>query len=155
MNNKKIVAIGSDHAGFELKDAIKKVLSESKIKYNDYGTYSSESTDYPDYAVKVASAVSTGKYEKGILICGTGIGVSITANKFSGIRAALCNDVYSAKMSRAHNDANILALGGRVIGKGLAEEIVKAWLETEFSEKENHKRRIKKIRLIEKKYSQR
>ena len=152
MKDKKIIAIGSDHAGLELKEAIKKVLSDEEIKFKDYGTHNSDSTDYPDYAVKVALAVAEGKHEKGILFCGSGIGASIVANKIPGIRAALCSDVYSAKMSRLHNDANILALGGRVIGKGLAEEVVKTWLKTKFSNGENHKRRIAKIKAIEEKY---
>lgn len=152
MKEKKTIAIGADHAGLELKNYIKKILSENKIKYKDYGTYKDKSTDYPDYGFKVARRVARGEHEKGILFCGTGIGLSIVANKVSGIRAALCNDVYTARMSRLHNDANILVLAGRVIGKGLASEIVREWLATDFSNEERHKRRIEKIKLIDKKY---
>lgn len=138
------IAIGSDHAGYELKEELKKWLEEWGVSYHDFGTYSPERADYPDYAILVAKAVARGGFDKGILICGTGIGMSIVANKIKGIRAALCRDPYEAKMSREHNDANILALGGRILGKDLAKEIVKVWLSTEFSGG-RHKLRIQKI----------
>ena len=139
------VALGCDHGGYELKKEVIKYLEEKNIEYKDYGCHSTESTDYPIYAKKVAHAVAEGECEKGILICGTGIGISIAANKVKGIRCALCGDVFSAKATREHNDANILALGARVTGPGLALEIVKAFLETPFSNDERHIRRIKQI----------
>jgi ribose 5-phosphate isomerase B len=142
------LAIGCDHGGFELKEEILSVLQELNIEFIDYGTDSLKSVDYPDFGEKVSQAVSTGKTERGILICGTGIGMSIVANKFPKIRASLCNDLYTAKMSRFHNDANILVLGGRVVGKGLAKEIVKVWLSTPF-EGERHCARLDKITQIE------
>ena len=138
-----MVGIGSDNAGFELKKEIIKYLEENNIQYKDFGIYAEEPTaDYPIYGKKVANAVVSGECDKGILICGTGIGISITANKIKGIRAALCHDVFSAKATRLHNDANILAMGGRVVGPGLAVEIVNAFLNTEFSNAERHIRRI-------------
>ncbi len=140
-----MIGLGCDHGGFELKNEIIKYLEENNISFKDYGTYTEESTDYPIYAKKVANAVVSGECEKGILICGTGIGISITANKIKGVRAALCHDVFSAKATRLHNDANILAMGGRVVGAGLAIEIVKAFLETDFSNEERHIRRINMI----------
>lgn len=142
------LAIGCDHGGFELKEEILSVLHKLNIEFIDYGTDSLKSVDYPDFGEKVSQAVSTGKTERGILICGTGIGMSIVANKFPKIRASLCNDLYTAKMSRFHNDANILVLGGRVVGKGLAKEIVKVWLSTPF-EGERHCVRLDKITQIE------
>lgn len=142
------LAIGCDHGGFELKEEILSVLQELNIEFIDYGTGSLKSVDYPDFGEKVSQAVSTGKTERGILICGTGIGMSIVANKFPKIRASLCNDLYTAKMSRFHNDANILVLGGRVVGKGLAKEIVKVWISTPF-EGERHCVRLDKITQIE------
>lgn len=142
------VAIGCDHAGFELKKEILSILHELDIKFIDHGTDSQKSVDYPDFGEMVSQAVSTGKTERGILICATGIGMSIVANKFPGVRASLCNDLYTAKMSRLHNDANILVLGGRIIGKGLAKEIVKVWFSTPF-EGERHCFRINKITQIE------
>ena len=140
-----MIGIGSDHGGFDLKKEIIKHFEENNIQYKDFGTYSEESTDYPIYGKKVAKAVVSGECEKGILICGTGIGISITANKIKGIRAALCHDVFSAKATRLHNNANILAMGGRVVGAGLALEIVDAFLNTEFSNDERHIRRINMI----------
>lgn len=140
-----MIGIGCDHGGFELKGEVIKYLEEHNIEYKDFGTYSDESTDYPIYGKKVANAVVSGECEKGILICGTGIGISITANKIKGIRAALCHDVFSAKATRLHNNANILAMGGRVVGPGLALEIVDAFLNTEFSNEERHIRRINMI----------
>lgn len=138
------IGIGSDHGGFGLKEDIKKYLDNNNIEFIDYGTNSMESVDYPDYAKKVAKAVVDGEVDRAIVICGTGIGISIAANKVKGIRCALCSDTYSARMSREHNDANILALGGRVLGVDLAIEIVATWLGAEF-EGGRHDRRVKKI----------
>ncbi|MCI0468787.1 MAG: ribose 5-phosphate isomerase B [Nitrospirae bacterium] len=143
-----LIAIGSDHAGLEMKIEIMSVLKDMGHQCNDYGADTTNSVDYPDFGEKVARDVSTGKAEKGILICGTGIGMSIVANKFRGVRASLCNDLFSAKMSRLHNDANVLVMGGRIIGKDLAKEIVKTWLTTSF-EGGRHVNRLKKITLIE------
>lgn len=136
------IGIGSDHGGFELKEAIRKVLSEEGIEVIDYGTYSLESVDYPDYGQKTAEAVMSGEVERAIVICGTGIGISITANRIKGIRAALCHDCFSAEATRLHNNANILALGGRVIGVGPALKIVDTFLDTNFSGDERHVRRV-------------
>ena len=145
-----LVAVGSDHAGLDLKQEIIKLLAELKHDVSDYGTDTPLSVDYPDFGEKVAEAVSSGKAERGILICGTGIGMSIVANKFPNVRAALCNELFSAKMSRMHNDANILVLGGRIIGRDLGKEIVRTWIHTGF-ENARHTDRIKKISAIEKK----
>ena len=142
------IAIGCDHAGVELKKEIISLLHNLHIECTDYGTNGAESVDYPDFGEKVSEAVSSGKIEKGILICGTGIGMSIVANKFPGVRASLCNDLFTAKMSRLHNNANVLVLGGRVIGKDLAKEIVRTWVNTPF-EGERHAKRLVKITLIE------
>ena len=143
------IAIGSDHGGYWLKENLKIFLKTLKIDYKDFGCISEDAVDYPDVAFKVSNEVKNGKYEKGILICGTGVGMSIAANKIKGIRASLCSDVFSAKMTREHNDANILTLGGRVIGSGLAREIVKAWLFSDFSHIKRHINRINKIKKIE------
>jgi len=143
------IAIGSDHGGYNLKETVKKHLAEKGIEFNDMGTYSTESCDYADYAAKTAIAVTSGEYDKGILICGTGIGISITANKVKGIRAALCGDTFSARMSREHNDANILCMGERVIGAGLAVDIVDTWLNAEFTGG-RHTNRVQKIIDFEK-----
>ncbi len=140
-----MIAIGSDHGGFALKQAIMKHLTDRGMQYHDFGTYSEESCDYPDYGKAVAHAVADGEYEFGIIICGTGIGISITANKVPGIRAALCGDCFSAEATRLHNDANILALGARVVGEGLALKIVDTFLDTPFSNDERHIRRISKM----------
>ena len=140
-----MIAIGCDHGGFDLKEEIKKHLEERGLEYKDYGCNSTDSVDYPEYGKKVAHAVADGECERGILICGTGIGISITANKVKGIRAALCTDCFMAEATRLHNDANILALGGRVVGMGLALKIVDTFLDTEFSDEERHKRRIAMI----------
>ncbi len=140
-----MLAIGSDHGGFALKQAIIKHLEERGLPYKDYGTYSEASCDYPDFGRAVAQAVAAGEAEFGILICGTGIGISITANKVPGIRAALCGDCFSAEATRSHNDANVLALGARVVGEGLALKIVDTFLDTPFSNEERHIRRIRKI----------
>lgn len=146
------IAIGSDHGGYELKELIKKHLQEKGFDIKDFGTDSTESTDYPDFAEAVGKAVANKELEKGILICGTGVGISIAANKVPGVRCALVSDCFSAKATRQHNDANILALGARVVGPGLALDIVKLWLATEF-EGGRHQRRIDKITDIENKYS--
>ncbi|MGE5328020.1 MAG: ribose 5-phosphate isomerase B [Deltaproteobacteria bacterium] len=143
------IAIGSDHGGYNLKEAIKKHLAEKGIEFNDMGTYSTESCDYTDYAVKTAQAVASGEYDKGILVCGTGIGISIAANKVKGIRAALCGDTFSARMSREHNNANILCMGERVTGAGLAVDIVDAWINAEFAGG-RHANRVQKIIDFEK-----
>lgn len=143
-----VVAIGSDHGGFLLKEEIKNLLTEKNIAFEDFGTYSTDSVDYPDIAQKVGEAVASGKCEKGILICGTGIGISIAANKIKGIRAALCHDVFSAKMTREHNDSNILAMGERVIGPGLARMIAETWLATDFTGG-RHADRVAKISRLE------
>ncbi|MBN2654040.1 MAG: ribose 5-phosphate isomerase B [Nitrospirae bacterium] len=142
------IAIGSDHAGLELKTEVISILNDLGHEPVDFGTDSPASVDYPDFGEKAASAVSTGKTERGILICGTGQGMSMVANKFRGIRAALCNDLFSAKMSRMHNDANMLIMGGRIIGKDLAKEIVKTWLSTPF-DGGRHCNRLDKINAIE------
>jgi len=142
------IAIGCDHAGFELKKEIISLLDDLHIECIDYGTEGPQSVDYPDFGEKVSEAVSSGKIDKGILICGTGIGMSIVANKFPNVRASLCNELFTAKMSRLHNDANILVLGGRIVGKDLAKEIVRIWVSTNF-EGERHCARLKKIILIE------
>ena len=143
-----MIAIGCDHGGFKLKNAIKDYFEQNKIEYKDFGTDSESSCDYADYAKKVALSVKNGECQKGILVCGTGIGMSIAANKVKTIRAALCGDWFSAKYTRLHNDSNILCLGQRVTGEGLALEIVKVFLETEF-EGGRHKSRIDKITQIE------
>ena len=142
------IGIGSDHGGFELKEYIKEYLDKEGIEYIDYGTNSMDSVDYPDYGKKVSEAVVKQEVDRAIVICGTGIGISIACNKVKSIRCALCGDTYSARMSREHNDANILALGGRVIGRDLAMEIVGIWLKTEFAGG-RHGRRIEKISEIE------
>ena len=142
------IGIGSDHGGFELKEVIKEYLGKLDIEYIDYGTYSKESVDYPDYGKKLADAVVAKEIDRGIVICGTGIGISISANKVKGIRCALCGDTYSARMSREHNDANVLALGARVLGIDLALEIVSVWLKSEF-QGGRHLIRVNKISDIE------
>jgi len=139
------LAIGSDHAGYPLKEALVEALKAEGYDPKDFGVFSTEPVDYPDIAREVAEAVAAGKFEKGILICGTGIGVSIAANKVAGIRAAACSEPYSAKMARAHNDANVLAMGARVVGPGLAVDIAKAFLETNFEVGSRHERRVEKI----------
>ncbi|UZQ85458.1 ribose 5-phosphate isomerase B [Thermoclostridium stercorarium] len=149
-----MIAIGSDHGGYELKEAIKGYLDSEKIPYRDFGTYSTEAVDYSDIGVVVAKAVASGECDLGIVICGTGIGISIAANKVPGIRAALCTDTYMARMAREHNNANVLALGGRVLGIGLALDIVKTFMETPFSHEARHQRRIDKINAIEEEYKE-
>jgi ribose 5-phosphate isomerase B len=143
------IAIGSDHAGYELKEHLVTELRD-QYEFVDVGTNSHDSVDYPDYAVKVGQMVVQKNVDFGILICGTGIGMSVAANKVEGVRAALAFDLYTAMQSRRHVDANILVLGALVTGKGLAEEIVKAWLQTPFESGDRHTRRIEKIRRLEK-----
>lgn len=138
------VAIACDHGGFNLKNEIVSLLEELNIEYEDFGCDGSCSVDFPDYALPVAEKVANGEFDRGILICGTGIGMSIMANKVKGIRCALCHDVFSAKATREHNDSNILAMGERVIGPGLAREIAHTWLTTEFTGG-RHERRVGKI----------
>lgn len=145
------IGIGSDHGGYELKEHVVEYLKNEGIEYIDYGTYSLESVDYPEFGQKVAEAVISKEVDKGIIVCGTGIGISISANKVPGIRCALCGDTYSARMSIEHNNANILALGGRVTGRDLAIEIVSVWLKATF-QGDRHIRRINKISDIERKY---
>ncbi len=137
-----MIALGSDHGGYGLKQEIIRHLEEKGIEYKDYGCYDESPCDYPVFGRKAAQAVASGECEKGILICGTGIGISIAANKIKGIRAALCHDVFSAKATREHNDANMLAMGARVVGPGLALMIVDTFLNTEFSNAERHQKRI-------------
>ncbi len=144
------IALGSDHAGFELKEDLRAFLAERQVEVLDLGAFGEAPVDYPDVAVKVAEKVSRGEVERGLLICGTGIGMSIVANRFAGIRAALCHDPYTARMSREHNNANLLALGGRLIAKGLGREILKVWLETEF-QGGRHQKRLDKITGLEEK----
>ena len=144
------ITIGSDHAATALKDEVKKVLAEFDAEVKDVGTFGTDRVDYPDIAEKVCADVTSGDAERGIVLCGTGIGISIAANKIKGIRCALCGDVYSAKMSREHNNANVLAMGGRVLGFGLAGEIVRAWMTTDFAGG-RHERRINKIAALESK----
>lgn len=143
-----MIAIGCDHGGYQLKQFILKYLDEQGLAYKDFGTYSEESCDYPVYAEAVGRAVAAGEYERGILICGTGIGISIAANKIKGVRAALCGDCYSAEFTRRHNDANILALGARTVGSGLALKIVEIFLNTPF-EGGRHARRVEMISKLE------
>lgn len=142
------IAIGCDHRGLNLKTAIMELLSELGHEYEDFGCYDTGSVDYPDTGGKVAQAVARGRVDHGILVCSTGIGMSIVANKVPGVRAALCHDTFSAQRSRAHNDANVLCLGEWVVGKGLAKEIVKAYLAAEF-EGGRHARRLEKVRALE------
>lgn len=141
-----MIALGSDHGGYALKQEVIEYLKEKSIEYKDYGSYSNESCDYPVFAKKVAKSIVDKECEIGILICGTGIGISIAANKMKGIRAALCHDCFSAEATRQHNNANILAMGARVVGSGLAIKIVDTFLNTEFSNDERH---IRRINLIE------
>ncbi|MGQ9779464.1 MAG: ribose 5-phosphate isomerase B [Bacillota bacterium] len=145
------VAVASDHAGFYLKEEICAYLRDQGIPFRDFGVYGAEPADYPDQAVLVAEAVAKDEYRYGILVCGTGVGMAITANKVPGIRAVVCSDTFSARMARAHNDCNVLCLGGRVVGPGLAVELVAAFLATEFLG-ERHARRVEKITALEEKY---
>ena len=143
-DNRTHIIMGSDHTAYGLKEYLKELIIQKGIEIRDVGAHSTESVDYPDFGFQVAGAVSSGEYSRGILLCGTGLGMSIVANKFPHVRAALCNDLFSAIMSRRHNNANILVMGGRVIGDVLASEIVTAWLETPF-EGGRHQRRLDKF----------
>ncbi len=144
------ITIGSDHGAVELKEEVKKVLAEfDGISVKDIGTFGKESVDYPDIAEKVCAEVVSGAADRGIVLCGTGIGISISANKIKGIRCALCNEIYSAKMSREHNNANVLAMGGRVIGSEVAGQIVRTWITADFAGG-RHERRVNKIMALEK-----
>ncbi|MFZ5649207.1 MAG: ribose 5-phosphate isomerase B [Bacillota bacterium] len=145
------LAVASDHGGFRLKAEVIKYFEESGIEHKDFGTHSEESVDYPDFAQAVAESVASGQFDLGIVCCGTGIGVSMTANKVPGVRAALCHDTYSARMAREHNDANVLTMGQRVIGPGLALEIVKAFLEGRF-QGGRHSGRVAKMCGVETRY---
>ncbi|MBO4292703.1 MAG: ribose 5-phosphate isomerase B [Lachnospiraceae bacterium] len=144
-----MIAIGSDHGGYELKEQVKKHLEERGLQVKDFGCFDKSSVDYPEFGAAAARAVADGSCEKGIVVCTTGIGISIAANKVKGIRCALCSDTLSAKMTRLHNDANMLALGGGMIGTNLAIDIVDMFLDTPFSGEEKHARRIRKIAQIE------
>lgn len=140
-----MIALGSDQAGYELKQEVIRYLEEKGLEYRDYGSYSTESCDYPVYGKKVAHAIVDGECDRGILICGTGIGISIAANKVKGIRAAVCSDCFSAEATRLHNDANIVALGARVVGPGLALKIIDTFLNTPFSGVDRHVRRVQML----------
>lgn len=140
-----MIALGCDHGGYELMQEVKALLEKKGLEYKDYGCYGTDAVDYPEYGRKAAEAVASGECERGIVICGTGIGISISANKVKGIRCALCSDCFSAAATREHNDANMLAMGARVLGTGLALKIVETFLDTPFSNDERHKRRIAKI----------
>jgi len=142
------IALGADHAGYELKEALKGWLINHGYQVLDLGTHSTDSVDYPDYAVLVGEAVADHKVEQGLLVCGTGIGTAMTANKVPGVRAALCGDLYTARMSREHNDANVLVLGGRLMDAEMSADILRAWLETDFAGG-RHARRVGKIADIE------
>lgn len=142
-----MLALGCDHAGLPLKLEIIRFLKEKGLEYKDFGTYTADSCDYPQFGEAVARAVASGECERGLLFCGTGVGISIAANKVRGIRAVVCSEAYSAEMSRRHNNSNILALGARVVGVGLAEHIVNIWLNTEF-EGGRHERRVKLLDAI-------
>jgi ribose 5-phosphate isomerase B len=144
------LAIASDHAGFELKESIIEFLRHKGVELEDFGPVNSDSVDYPDYGISIARAIQEKKIDRGIVICGTGVGMSIVVNRFPGIRGTLCSDLYTSKMCREHNDSNILIMGGRVIGKGLAEEIVDTWLNTPF-EGGRHQKRLDKIEDIDRK----
>lgn len=149
-----MIAIGSDHAGYELKEHIKHTLEEMGIEYRDFGAYSLDSVDYPVVAAEVARAVASGEYEKGLLFCGTGVGISMAANKVRGVRAASCSEAFSAEFTRRHNNANILCLGGRVIGPEKADELTRIFLTTPF-EGGKHARRVAEIAQIEQEEKQR
>jgi len=144
------IGLACDHGGVELKEEVKLFLKSMGFEPIDLGTFNKDSVDYPDYAILVAERISKGEMERGILICGTGIGMSMVANKFPGVRAALVNDLYSSRFSREHTDANILVMGGRIVGRDLAKEIIKVWLNTAFAGG-RHKSRLEKIEALEKK----
>ncbi len=145
-----MIALANDHAGFELKEVIKQMLDENNIQYKDFGAPAQKRAEYPIYALALCNAVASGECEKGILICGTGVGMSLAANKVKGIRCVVCSETYSAKMSRLHNDTNVLAIGARVLGTDVAKEVVSTWIETEF-EGGRHAERVQMITDIEQK----
>jgi ribose 5-phosphate isomerase B len=145
------IALGADHAGFELKEALKHWLIDRGYQVLDFGAHTTDSVDYPDYAAQVAEAVAAQKVERGVLVCGTGIGMAMTANKVPGVRAALCGDLYTARMSREHNDANVLTLGGRLMEAEAALEILHVWLAAEFTGG-RHSRRLEKLGQIERRW---
>jgi ribose 5-phosphate isomerase B len=142
------IGLACDHGGFELKEELKSFLKTIGAEPIDMGTFNEDSVDYPDFGIRIADKISRGELKKGILICGTGVGMTIVANKFRGVRAALANDLYSSRFSREHTDANILVIGGRIVGKDLAKEIVRVWLDTPFAGG-RHKRRLEKIEALE------
>ncbi len=144
------IAIGSDHAGFAMKEYLLEAMRRRGIEMDDLGTHGTESVDYPDYGAKVARSVVSGRHDLGVLVCGTGIGISMAANKVPGARAAVCWDISSARLSRQHNDANVLCLSGRLMGEQLAEDILVEWLQTPFSGGERHMRRIAKLAELDK-----
>jgi ribose 5-phosphate isomerase B len=139
------IAVGADHGGFKHKEAIRKHLTDRGFEVTDFGTYSEESMDYNDVAIKVAEGVRDGLFDRGILVCGTGVGMSIMANKVHGVRAALVHDLFTARVTRLHNDSNVLTMGGRVIDEDLALKITDIWVDTKFSKEERHARRVEKI----------
>jgi len=147
------IAIGADHAGFELKERVKALLQELKHQVLDLGTMNSDPVDYPDYAEAVGLAVRDGKADRGILLCGSGVGASVAANKIPGVRAGLCHDHYSAHQGVEHDDMNVLVMGGRVIGESVALELVQAFLDSKFSAEERHQRRLEKVKAIEARYT--
>jgi len=147
------IAIGADHAGFELKERVKALLEELKHQVLDLGTMNSDPVDYPDYAEAVGLAVRDGKADRGILLCGSGVGASVAANKIPGVRAGLCHDHYSAHQGVEHDDMNVLVMGGRVIGESVALELVQAFLDSKFSAEERHQRRLEKVKAIEARYT--
>ena len=149
MLKNKVIAIGCDHGGFNLKKTVMEYLHQNGIAYVDFGTYSADSCDYPDIAEKVCDAIVSGECGGGILVCGTGIGMSIAANKVKGIRAACCSDTFSARLTRMHNDANVLCMGERVVGPGLALDLVDAFISAEFEDGGRHTGRVEKIKAIE------
>jgi ribose 5-phosphate isomerase B len=148
------IALGADHAGYELKEALKGWLINHGLQVLDLGTHSTQSVDYPDYAALVGESVADHKVECGLLVCGTGIGMAMAANKVPGVRAALCGDLYTARLSREHNDANVLVLGGLLLGADMAADILQAWLETDFAGG-RHARRVEKIADIERRHPER
>ena len=148
-----IIGLGADHAGYHLKNIVRSYLQQQGITVRDFGTHTDSPCDYPDFAMMVANAVAQGECDLGILICGTGVGMSISANKVKGIRAAHAQDPVTARLSRQHNDANVLCMGGRIIGAELAMEIVNAFLNASFTDEERHARRVHKVKMLEKRYT--
>ena len=146
------IGIGADHAGFTLKECVKALLTELKHEVLDVGAFSTEPSDYPDFADALGAAVRDGKVERGILVCGSGVGASVAANKIPGVRAGLCHDYYSAHQGVEHDDMNVLVMGGRVIGESVALELVQAFLAAQYSKEERHERRLQKVKAIERRY---